>query len=163
LTATDNFRPSERQTGIIGHEYELGSNQRTIHGQFGSRQILGLGGEQTVHEWPTDWINLGNRVGYVIRRDPGRENLVRYHDLVKGSGRVPKLQEWISLVGDRDPSTWETTSDWACLVTFLNQSADQTAAWARQVEFKVNGQTATCRVGNEVLHVDFSAPSARLE
>ncbi len=54
-------------------------------------------------------------------------------------------------------------SDWACLVTFLNQTADQTSDSARQVHFEVNGQTATCRVGSDLLHVDFAVPWARLE
>ncbi|MHC4180931.1 MAG: hypothetical protein ACYSWU_25825, partial [Planctomycetota bacterium] len=100
---------------------------------------------------------------YVIRRAQDRENLVRYHDLSNGSGRVPKLQEWFSLIGDDDPRRWGGLTDWACLVTFLNQTAEQTADWARQVRFDVDGDTATCRVGAEMLHVDFAASNARLE
>ncbi len=163
LTIAAGFELSDRQTGIIGHEFELDSNERVIHGRFGTARIVGLGGEEKVHQWPTDWLNLGNRVGYVICRQPGRENFVRYHDLTKGSGRVPKLQEWISLIGDPDPCEWDTSTDWACLVTFLNQPADRTAAWAPRVRFEVDGQTAVCRVGKEVFHVDFAGTSARLE
>jgi hypothetical protein len=163
LTSEKGFRFTSRQTGIIGHEYDVGTNERTLHGRFGSLQVVGVGGEAKVHEWHTDWLNLGDRVGYVVRRVEGHDNIVRYHDLAKGSGRVPKLQEWFSLIGDRDPASLANQGDWACVVTFLNQPATETAEWVRRVDFRVDGDAAICRVGDNLVSVDFSDTGTRIE
>ncbi|MFV1968284.1 MAG: hypothetical protein ACC628_22905 [Pirellulaceae bacterium] len=160
LTSEKDFRIVSRQTGIIGHEYDIGTNERTLYGRFGARRLVGVGGEAKVHEWHTDWLNLGDRVGYVVCRAEGHDNIVRYHDLTKGSGRVPKLQEWFSLIGDRGPVA---LADWACVVTFLNQPAAETAEWVRRVDFRVDGHAATCRVGDYSVNIDFKDTVTRIE
>lgn len=75
LTAKESFHLTSRETGIVGHEYDLGTNERVLHGRFGKQRIVGVGGEATTHEWRIDWPNVGDRVGYVVCRVEGRENL----------------------------------------------------------------------------------------
>ena len=161
LTAAEGFRVAGRETGVVGHEYALGSNARRLYGPFGSIQIEALGGEPRVHELAGDWLNLGDRVGYVVRRAGRRENLMRYHDFARGTGRVPKLQEWLSLIGDRDGSPLESP-DWACVVTLLNQPSRATAEWAPRVRFEIDGERATCRVGRDEVRIDFASPGCRI-
>jgi hypothetical protein len=162
LTVVPGFRLASRESGIVGHEYAPGTNERTLTGRHGTTRVVGTGGTSAVHEIDTDWLNLGGRVGYVVRRLPGRRNLMRYHDAPRGKGRVPKLQEWISLVGERDPAAWAATGDWACVVTFLNQSPRETAASAERVTLEIQGGRATCRIGRDTVEVDFAHKRARI-
>jgi len=163
LTSEIGYRITSRRTGIVGHEYDVGTNERTLYGRFGSRQLVGVGGEAKLHEWHTNWLNLGDRVGYVVCRVEGHDNVVRYHDLSKGSGRVPKLQEWFSLIGESDPITPTDQGDWACVVTFLNQPAAKTAEWVQRVDFRVEGHTAVCHVGDFSVNVDFTNTGTNIE
>jgi len=163
LTARPDFVVESRKTGIIGLEYELGSNERMLYGQHGATKTVGVGGrEARIVELNTDWLNIDGRIGYVVRRLPKRANLMRYHDPTKGTGRVPQLQEWISLIGERDPSQWTREGDCACVVTFLNASPQQTKAEGERVEFRVNGNIATCRVAGSVVEVDFEKVQTRI-
>ena len=133
-------------------EYELGSNHREIHGRFGWVQVEGVGDQSDVREMATDWLNLGDRVGYVVRRVPSAENVVRYHDQAQGSGRVPKLQEWLSLLNA--VAVEETAAigaddtplpdQWACIVTYLNQPAEETERCTGEVSFRARGDVAIC-------------------
>ena len=163
LTSEKGFRITSRQTGSVGHEYDIATNERTFYGRFGSRRLVGVGGEAEVPEWNTDWLNVGDRVGYVVCRPEGRDNIVRYHDLAKGSGRVPKLQEWFSLIGDCDPVSLIDLGDWACIVTLLNQPAAETAEWVRRVDFRVDGHAAVCRVGDYLVNVDFKDTGTKIQ
>ncbi|MBN1911563.1 MAG: hypothetical protein JW818_17610, partial [Pirellulales bacterium] len=163
LQAKDGFRPDSRETGVIGHEYPLGENTRTFFGQFGQQEVVGVGNARAVRTLESDWLNIGGQVGYVVRREAGHDNLMRYHDEPHGEGRVPKLQEWFSLVGDRDPAPLSGEGDWACVVTFLNQSPEQTARWAQRVRFTIDGDTATCRIGSDVVAVDYARGNTRVE
>ncbi|NQT15462.1 MAG: hypothetical protein HQ582_22080, partial [Planctomycetes bacterium] len=162
LTPVEGFSYSTRETGVIGHEYPLGANTRRLYGRFGEIEVVALGGRAEVHEFDTDWLNLGDRVGYVVRRVPAAKNRMRYHDLSQGVGRVPKLQEWLSLIGNGDTTAQTAGEDWACVVTLLNQPASATAAWAERVQWEVDGQTAECRIGDDVVRVDFASPSCRI-
>jgi hypothetical protein len=156
LRVSDGFRLTARETGVVGHEYEFGTNRRVLYGRFGKKEVRGVGGRAGVLQLNTDWLNIGGRIGYVVRRAQGRENVLRYHDLTKGVGRVPKLEEWLSLIGDRDPSAVPPTGDWACVVTFLNQPPSETALSAGRVKFSVDGNAATCRIGQDAIRVDFA-------
>jgi len=162
LTPGEGFSYSTRETGVIGHEYALGATTRRLYGRFGEMEVVALGGRAEVHELETDWLNLGDQVGYVVRRVPDGENVMRYHDLSQGVGRVPKLQEWLSLIGDRDGDSRTGGEDWACVVTLLNQPASVTAEWAGRVRWEIDGQTAACRIGDDVIRVDFASPSCRI-
>jgi hypothetical protein len=152
IRAAPDFRYTERETGIVGHEYELGTNHREIHGRFGSVQVEGVGSQSGIREMATDWLNLGDRVGYVVRRLPDTENVVRYHDQSRGSGRVPKLQEWLSLVSGvaskgtaaADADGKATSDQWACIVTYLNQTAEETRRSSREISFRVDSDVAIC-------------------
>ena len=159
LRYEDGFRPGPRETGIVGHEYDIGSNHRTLFGRFGSLEIQGTGGEKKTHELATDWLNVGNRIGYVIRRFPDTQNVVRYHDLTKGTGRVPKLQEWFSLIGDGNRGSSSGDNQWACLVTYPNQSAEETKRLVDMVKFQADANTATVSLVRRktAFHVDFAA------
>lgn len=156
------FQIRTREAGVIGLEYDLGRNERRIRGAHGLTVARGIGGgsPRTI-EIQSDWLNIDDRVGYVVRRFPERANVMRYHDLPKGSGRVPKLQEWISLVGDSNDIESGRPADWACIVTFPNQDADTTARSAVRVQFSVAGATATCRAGQTVVQADFERAETR--
>ncbi len=162
LSGSGIAKLSDRETGVVGHEYGFGSNERTLYGRHGSTRVVGDGGENRVIELDTDWLNIGGRVGYVVRREPSAPNVMRYHDQVRGTGRVPKLQEWLSLVGNRTPSDVATQPDWSCVVTFLNQSADQTATWLQRVEFGTDTSRAVCRIGEDTVRVDFGEMTASI-
>jgi hypothetical protein len=149
-------RLTERETGVVGHEFELGANQRTLFGPFGQQVVSGYGPKNAeVREWEANWLNVGNRIGYVVRRGHRRPNVIRYHDLSRDSGI---LQEWYSLVGDKDTRRLAAEGDWACVVAFLNQSAEDTASWADadRVKFEVAGDEATCRIAEHTIRVDFA-------
>ena len=157
LRLHNGFEIASRETGIIGHEYELGHNDRVLSGRHGTTRIEGIGGvKPRVIEMETDWLNIADCFGYVVRRLDGQHNLMRYHDQLRGSGRVPKLQEWLSLIGERNADWSARGTDWACLATFLNQDAAQTSDWTRRVQFSVDGDVATCRIGEDVIRVDFT-------
>jgi hypothetical protein len=143
-----------RETGIVGHTYALGENQRVLTGRHGSTRVVGLGGGDVVTTMPTDWLNIGDRVGYVVRRPGGAANVMRYHGQERGTGRVPLLQEYVGLVGDGDESKWPG-ADWACVVSFLNQTAAQTARWAERLVVSAEGDLVTCRIGEDFIRVDF--------
>ncbi len=154
LHTADGGQLRERETGIVGHEYPMGQNERVLRGRHGSTRVIGIGGGDAVTLMPTDWLNVGDRIGYVVCRTSGRSNVMRYHGEERGSGRVPLLQEYFSLVGD-EAGTSSSGEDWACIVTFLNQSADETAALVDRIVFAVQGNTATCQVGSDFVRVDF--------
>ncbi len=157
LRTRKDFALRSRETGVIGLEYEFGKNQHTLFGQHGALATLGVGGDQPrVVELPTDWLNISDRIGYVVRRFPATPNVMRFHDEIAGAGRIPKLEEWLSLIGEKDPGTANPDSDWACLVTFVNQEHAQTARQADQVQFSVAGDTAVCRIGEQEIRADLS-------
>jgi hypothetical protein len=83
-----------------------------------------------------------------------RPNVFRFHDAPSGSGRVPQLQEWISLVGDRAAGL--PGESWACVVTLLNQDALHTIDWLARIDLFVEGHLATCRIAEDRVSVDFS-------
>lgn len=149
-------RIGDRETGIVGHYYPLGQNERLLRGRHGSTRVSGIGGRREVIPLPTDWLNVGDRIGYVVRRTAGRVNIMRYHDEERGSGRVPLLQEYLSLIGD-DTQAEQPEVDWACVVTFLNQPCAETERWADQVKFAVESDTAACEFGRDLVKVDFKS------
>jgi len=163
LTTEEGFGVTSRETGVVGHEYDLGTNERILHGRFGTQRLVGAGGEAKTHEWRTDWLNVGDRAGYVVCRTEGRDNLVRYRDLTQGTGRVPKLVEWFSLIGDHDSKALPDQGDWACIVTLLNQPASETEGWAGRVRFSVDGNQTTCRIGANAVRVDFDSMTTIIE
>jgi hypothetical protein len=111
----------------------------------------------------TDWLNIDDRVGYVVKRLPDIPNVMRYHDDTRGQGRVPKLQEWISLVGERDRRTHGRHPQWACVVTSLNEPRQRTAEEARRVQFTADGDTVACRLGATQVTVNIHTLATRVE
>ncbi|MGD8237349.1 MAG: hypothetical protein PVH68_02240 [Armatimonadota bacterium] len=158
LTPGPDFAWQSRETGVLGLEYDIGRNERTLYGRHGATRAVGVGGaEARVVVMDTDWLNIGGRVGYVVKRWPEGANVMRYHDEVSGSGRVPKLQEWLSLVGQVGSRQARSGADWACVVTFLNQGSGQTPRAAARVRFTVAKDVALCDIGRNVVRVDFGA------
>jgi len=155
LQTEKDFRPPSRETGVIGLEYPLGSNHRVLAGPWGTVKTTGYGGQARVHALHGNWLNIDNQVGYVVLRSGGRGNVIRYHDESQGFGRVPQLQEWISLVGEPDAEP-PANPRWDCVVTFLNQTAKDTERWATRVQFSVQDRQAQCTIGEETLAVEFS-------
>lgn len=156
LKVAKDFPMQTRETGIVGLEYDLGRNERTLFTRLGKLKTQGLGGEPAVRTLESDWLNIADRLGHVVRRHPSPANVMRHHDEAAGSGRVPKLQEWISLIGDAPTATAIPAEDWACVVTFLNQKHRDTARSARHVQFTVAGPRAVCRIGADTLRLDFA-------
>ncbi|MBN1419639.1 MAG: hypothetical protein JXP34_12750, partial [Planctomycetes bacterium] len=154
LRPREGYRLQSRETGIIGLEYPVGGNARTLRGAFGAVTATGCGGEAATRLLRSDWLNIDDRVGYVIARTDGVPNVIRHHDLAGGEGRVPKLQEWLSLVGEDEPAL-PAGGSWACVVTFLAQPAGETAEWARRVRLVADGSRGTCRIGDETIAVEF--------
>ena len=60
--------------------------------------------------------------------------------------------DYINLIGE---SSSEWTTDWACVVTFPNQDQAATALWAEKVVFSVDGNTASCMIGDLIVTADF--------
>lgn len=154
LRIDEGFRLASRETGVVGLEYALGSNHRTLHGPWGARKTTSYGGKAAVHVLEGNWLNIDDQVGYVVLRSDNRLNVIRYHDESRGVGRVPQLQEWISLVGEADPVALPASS-WACVVTFLNKTAKDTAKLAETARLEVDGDKATCRMGEDEISVSF--------
>lgn len=163
LTAQPGVAIASRETGVVGHEYDFDGGPRSLYSQAGAMRLVGEGNPARVHELASYWLNLGDRIGYVIGRLAGRENVVRYHDFTRGSGRVPKLEEWFSLIGERDPAGWSATGDWACVVTFLHQGHEDTRQWSGQVRFDFHDQRAACRVGPLRVSVDFASMQVEMQ
>ena len=159
LRTQKDFALRSRETGVIGLEYEFGKNQHTLYGQHGALTALGVGGDRPrVVELATDWLNISDRIGYVVRRYPPAQNVMRFHNETAGKGRIPKLEEWLSLIGEKDPGTVPSDSDWACLVTFVNQKQAQTSREAAQIRFSVAGDTALCRIGEQEIQATLIFP-----
>ena len=157
LRTREGFRLQSRETGVIGLEYALGKNEHALYGREGALTTIGVGGERPrVVELSTDWLNISDRIGYVVRRHPATQNVMRFHDEAAGTGRVPKLEEWLSLIGERDPAGLACDSDWACLVTCVNQEHGETEKQANQIAFSVEGDTATCRIGAQEIRAKLS-------
>jgi hypothetical protein len=157
LRTQKDFALRSRETGVIGLEYEFGKNQHTLYGQHGALTALGVGGDRPrVVELSTDWLNISDRIGYIVRRYPPAQNVMRFHDEIGGAGRIPKLEEWLSLIGEEVAGTAPADSDWACLVTFANQKKAQTAGQAGKVQFSVRGDTAICRIGGQEIRATLS-------
>jgi hypothetical protein len=153
------FEWEGRETGVIGLEYPLGENTRRLYGDFGSFSAKGRGGRDAVVTRQSRWLNIDDRIGYVICREPPVANTIRFHDRAAGEGRVPHLQEWISLIGEETPIA--NANQWACIVTFPNQNAQQTKARAREVRFSVDGNLGICQIGSDPITADFNAASSR--
>ena len=153
----------QRETGIIGHDYPLGENERVLHSRQGTVRVTAVGGTDQTLEIESNWLNIGDRIGYIVCRQEGRSNLIRYHDLARGQGRVPELQEWLSLVGERTPSSLRD-EDWSCVVTFLKQTAAQTRSLVEAVSLAIDDETAVCQMPTAAVRVDFGSaqPSVRL-
>jgi hypothetical protein len=158
LRPQEGFVLASRETGVIGLEYPLGVNKLDLCGEFGTLKTIGYGGQAEVRTLKTNWLNLGGRVGYVVCRPAGEANVMRYHDQSAGAGRVPQLQEWISLVGNAEPRV-PPGGSWACVVTLLNRDAGGTAEAARSVRFEAERDRATCQIGEDEMAVEFGPPN----
>lgn len=143
-----------RETGIVGHAYALGENERRLFAADGAMTVRGGGGGARVHEIAGSWLNIDDRVGYVVVREPGRENLIRYHDLDRGPRWPDEPQEWISLVGERTALPGGR-DDCAAVITFLNQTSAATRASAGRATLMVEGNIATCRIERASIRMDF--------
>jgi len=152
-----------RETGIIGHDYPLRENERVLHSRQGTVRVRAVGGTEQTLEIESNWLNIGDQIGHVVCRQKGRSNLIRYHDFTRGQGRVPELQEWLSLIGERTPLALHD-EDWACVVTALEQTAARTRRLAGAVSLALQGETAVCQTPMATLRVDFGSaqPSVKL-
>lgn len=155
LRPKKDFKFKSRESGAVGLEYPTQGNHRKLTGEFGEQIAQGTDSEKTVHLLPGRWLNIDGHIGFVVRRSDDTENVMRFHDKNVVRGRKPHLQEWISLVGESTPISSDQPS-WACVVTFLNQSAEATKAANTNVEFEIVGDKATCRVDGVEFQIDFS-------
>lgn len=136
---------TSRETGLVGHEFELLEPERILYTDGGTT-VVSKTGDKSI-KMVTNWLNIGGKIGYVVCRN-GSENLMTYHSSIQKGFNC----DYINLVGE---SSSEWASDWACVVTFLNQDQVNTASWADKVVFKVVGNSATCKIGKEEVSVNF--------
>jgi len=155
LRPKPRFQLNSRESGVIGLDYAINSNHRTLYGEFGQFETQGQGGQKNVHSFATDRLNIDNIIGYVVCRSDHQQNMVRFHDNTVVAGRKPHLQEWISLLGERSTSL-EAGDNWACVVTLLNQEADQTEAQQAKIRFLPEDDWAVCHIGEETVRIDFA-------
>jgi len=164
LTVQDDFPVRGREGGIVGLEYPLGGNRRVLRGAFGRLETIGTGGrEARVIPLESSWLSINARVGYVIRRVPDRPNMIRYHDETQGTGRVPALQEWISLTGDAGGTRIGAEPTWTCIVTLLNADAALTRGQDKTVRFDAGGDRATVTAAGYRIDVDFREMATAFE
>ncbi|MBN1854010.1 MAG: hypothetical protein JW829_14870 [Pirellulales bacterium] len=161
LAARGHFQLDSRETGVIGLEYPLGSNHCLLHGPWGTRTTTAYGGQAKIDALEGNWLNIDGRVGYVVVRSDGQRNIMHYHDENQGIGRVPQLQEWISLVGETGPIS-PSAADGACVVTFLNQPAQETARWVERVQLQLQDNETICRIGDDVIKIDLPAIETKI-
>ena len=154
LRLTKDFRLRYRKTGIIGLEYAIGHNHRTLTGAFGTRQTKGTDSPKETVRLQSDWLNIDDRIGYIVRRTDGQPNVMLYHDKNVLEGRKPHLQESIALISE-NATQLATKSNWACVVTFLNQRAEETAAARSKVTLAAGADTATVSIGGEQTTIEF--------
>ena len=137
---------NSRETGLVGHEFELGDSQRKLYTGDGTTMATTSGAESI--EIQSNWLNIGGKIGYVVCRT-GIQNIMTYHYSTERNRNC----DFINLIGETS-SDW--TTDWACVVTFPNQDQAATARWAEKIVFNVDGNTAICTIGDQTLTVDFS-------
>ena len=136
---------SSRETGLVGHEFELGESHRNIYTGEGTRVASTNVSEPL--KINSNWLNIGGKIGYVVCRS-GMENIMTYHHSTERNRNC----DYINLVGE-SCSDWAT--DWACVVTFPNQDQAETACWAEKVVFKVDGNAASCTIGDQKIKSAF--------
>ncbi len=134
-----------RETGLVGHEFELGERERKLYTDDGTSTASIYGDGPII--WHSNWLNIGGKIGYVVCRQ-GIENLMTYHYSIERNRNC----DYITLIGE-ESSDW--TGDWACVVTFQNQDEGETSRWAEKVVFEVDGDTAICKIGDQTIKVDF--------
>lgn len=162
LRVAPGTRVNARETGVVGHCYEMGTTTRTLYGPRGPFTVTSVGGNTDVIHLPGNWLNLGNRIGYVVLRQDGRSNVITYHDFSRGRRWPSESQEWVSLIGDPAPIL-PHQSDWACLATFLNQPSRETREALEQARLEVNGDLGTVLIGDHTVTVDFRECEARIK
>ncbi|MFK8114366.1 MAG: hypothetical protein AB8B91_19345, partial [Rubripirellula sp.] len=101
------------------------------------------------------FIGRDNQVGYIVRRTDGETNVMLYHDKNHMEARRPHLQEAIVLISE-NATQLVASNNWACVVTFLNQSADETRAMRDIIRFVSKGNTATLSIGDKQHNISFS-------
>ena len=136
---------TSRETGLVGHEFELYEPERILYIEDGTA-IVSINGNESIKMY-TNWLNIGGKIGYVVCRN-GVDNMMTYHYSTERNRNC----DYINLIGETG-SEW--TGDWACVVTFLNQDEVETATWAEKVVFNVDGNSATCKIGDQTVSVDF--------
>jgi hypothetical protein len=118
------------------------------------------------HHRHTGWFNVGTRIGYAARRIPDVQDVVRYHDEAAGTGRVPKLQEWFSLVGNAGQLF--AAGQWAYVVTYPGRTTEETERLAKKLRFQAQAETAAVHIAIDAtqesitLHADFNRSEVSL-
>jgi hypothetical protein len=156
ITAPEGYPAESRVGAPIGLEYPLGGNVRLLAGEFGRRRAVGVEeGDARSVLLPSSWLTIDDRVGYVVVRQADRVNVMRHRDEVRGEGRVPKLQEWISLIGDPQGSTLGPDPEWACVITLLGERACAAERIAGSASLRVRGSRAELIGPGFRVEVDF--------
>lgn len=154
LRPMKGFKFTGRQTGVIGLDYPIGKNFITVSSDAGKMQVQGKGGVKTTHQLQSSWLNINDSIGYVVLRPKVKGNVIRINDKTSYHPRRPHLQEWISLIGNSELKN-PAKPEWACVITFVNLSAEETKAKQAETHFEVEENSATVKVGNTVYKVKF--------
>ncbi|MBD3177806.1 MAG: hypothetical protein GF320_21745 [Armatimonadia bacterium] len=156
VAAPDGYSAESRLGAPIGLEYPLGANSRLLVGEFGRRRVVGVEeGDPRTTSLPSSWLTIDDRVGYVVLREADRLNVMRHRDEVRGEGRVPKLQEWISLIGDPQGLALGPDPEWACVITLLGERARAAEQVAGSASLRVQGARAEVAGPGFRVQVDF--------
>jgi hypothetical protein len=67
---------TSRETGLVGHEFELGKPERLLYTDEGTT-IVSIDGNESM-KMNSNWLNIGGKTGYVVCRN-GEENMMTYH------------------------------------------------------------------------------------
>lgn len=154
LRPQKGFQLQYRKTGIIGLDYPVGGNERPLFGAFGSLIAKGMDSPKQNTPLRSNWLNIDNQIGFVVCRDNHNDNNMLYHDKNQLDPRRPHLQESIALIHD-DSGQSIGDSSWSCVVTFLNQTAEDTQSMIEHVRLTTNQHSATLKVRDEVFQIAF--------
>jgi hypothetical protein len=133
---------TSRETGLVGHEFELGERERVLYTDDGTT-LASIYGNESIN-MHSNWLNIGGKIGYIVCRN-GVENMMTYHHSTERNRNC----DYINLIGEGS-SEWK--NDWACVVTFLNQDQAMTDKWADRIVFEVEGNSATCKIGDQLVN-----------
>jgi len=155
--AREDVEVSDQKIGIIGIEYPLGVNQRSIYIKDEKLVMEGLSaGKDERYTFFSPWLNIENKMGYAVYELTGSaRNKIFYFNQ---GGVRPRLREWLALHYRSDSRKYRKGDiiGAVCIVSFPNQRAAYT-----QRAFELTGagisqeRTVYCITGRHIVAANF--------